>query len=259
MFGIRISSKILLLFLAVMVFALPACSAATPVPVVPTQAPVQPTAAATVPPAPTATLVPPTATSEPTATATVAPTETPVPPTATSTPVPGDQQVSGWCIPKEKAMTIKAADDPAQAPEGAWVGTFTKDTLLLKKPALSCTLVFNLGHALPAGSVVEVLDGYNHPWLKADILPSSNPDIGYAKLTHSYITEPPTWDSYYGLQVKSGDQVAWSGKLQVENSWLPAKCWDNTYPFFKTQRCRLQQDLHPWDPGYYLPTRTPVK
>lgn len=259
MFGIRISSKVLLLFLAALVLALPACSAVTPTPAEPTPAPVQPTAVPTQPVPPTNTPLPPTPTILPTATASATPTA--IPPTATNTVVPADQQVRIWCIPKDKAMAVKAPEDPAEMPDGAVAGTFKDNLLKVTKPDLSCMLVFNFGQPLASGSVVEILDGYGSPWLKVNAEPSNKyPGVSYAALTHTYVTDPPFWTITYGLRVMSGDSVVWSGKLQIDNNWIPEMCWDHVLPNYKTLLCHKQQDVHPWDPGYpYLLTPTVPK
>lgn len=244
----------IVLFMALLVI-LPACTTA-PTPTAapePTQAPTA-AASATLEP----TVVPPTNTPEPTAT--LVPSPTPVTPTPTNTPVPPEEQVTGWCIPREKAMTVKASPDPVMMPDGAEPMGLKGGALEIVTPALSCTLVFNLGQPVDEGALLHLVDRLGHPWLTTDIIIAPNdPNKGYAVLTHTYVTDPPAWETIYGLEAKnaSGENL-WAGSLNINKGWLPAPCWDGQLPNPVTLRCHLQQDLHPWDYAYTpLPPGTP--
>lgn len=248
---------IVMCLLAVLVSACSAAPTAAPAPTQePTQAPVQP---ATATPQPTA--VPPTDTPEPTAT--LIPSPTPVPPTPTNTPVPAEQQATGWCIPREKSMTVKAGVDPVVMPEGARPMELKDGALRIITPALSCTLVFNLGRPVGEGALLQVNDRFGHPWLTTDIITAPNdPNLGYAVLTHTYVTDPPAWELVYTLDAKnSAGETLWTGALDVDKGWRPEPCWDGQMPNPVTLRCHLQQDLHPWDYAYTplppQPTKAP--
>lgn len=240
----------------VLAVALAACTPATAV-VAPATATNPP--AATEPPA--ATLAAPTPVPTVAPTATLAPTATEAPtataaPTLAPTAIPADEQARAWCILKDRAMSVKASDDPAVMPEGATAATLEKGTLVLLKPATACTFVFNLGKPVE-GMELQVLDGFNNVWLKAPVQAAAN-NRGVAVIKHAYFVEPPFWMVDYKLQLAGTDgAVAWSSPVEIRNSWMPAKCWDSTMPNFQTLRCKNQQDLHPWDPAYTPPPPEP--
>ncbi len=243
-------SKVLIFACLALLVVLPACTGAATPTAEPTQLPTA---------APSATLVAPTATVPPTETpaptATLIPSPTAIPPTATSTPVPAEEQVTGWCIPRDKAMTVKANVDPVIMPEGAQPMGLKGGAREIITPALSCTLVFNLGQPVGEGALLHLIDRLGHPWLTADIITAPNdPNKAYAVLTHSYVTDPPAWETIYGLEaVNSAGENLWTGSLNINKGWWPEPCWDGQLPNPVTLRCHLQQDLHPWDYAYTPP------
>jgi len=241
-------SKTLIFVCLIAVIALSACSAA------PTAAPtasLPPSAAVTDTQEPTS--VPPTETLA--ATATLIPSPTPVPPTPTITPVPAEEQVTGWCIPREKAMVVKAGPDPVIMPEGAQPMGLKGGALEIVTPVLSCTLVFNLGQPVGEGALLQLNDRLGHPWLTVDLITAPNdPNRAYAVLTHTYVTDPPVWEIIYPIAAKnSAGENLWSGSININKGWLPEPCWDGQLPNPITLRCHLQQDLHPWDYAYTPP------
>ena len=244
---------VVLLSLALLVVFVSACSSPAPAaqqPAAPTAAPQEPTA----PPEPTA--LPPTNTPEPTAT--LPPTVTPLPPTATLEPtatVLPEPQMTGWCLPKEIAITQSNADFAAAMPEGARASTLENDTVVLLTPASTCAFVFTLGVPVQPGMTLEVLDTSNVVWLTLPVDPMpEKANQGYALTRHSYIVEPPFWTVTYTMRSKDASRgELWSSKVEMRRDWRAEKCWDGTMPNPITRTCKKQQDLHPWDPAYTPP------
>lgn len=231
-------------------------AACTPAPT-PTPTLAEPTAAApvseaaTATPLPTATAVPPTATLAPTSTP--EPTQTPEP---TATAVLAAEQFNTWCIPKDSAMTARAGEDPSVMPEGARVGELKGDAISLITPALSCTFSVTFNQKAPEGARIELIDTTGVVWLKSDLIVSpQNPNVLYAVLTHSYLTDPPFWSVRYPVRVRLADErEIWTGIVDMNRGWVKT-CWDGTLANVHTLYCHKQQDLHPWDAAYTPPPK----
>lgn len=239
---------------AMLLTLLAACTpAATPAP---TSAPAPTDAPAT------ATPLPPTA--EPT----IEPSATEVPPTATpaatATPEIVATQVSGevvaWCLPKDHAVLTQADRDPAQIPADVAPGTLENGAYSLITPAQVCNMAFTLNNPVAPETILQVLDAYNNIWLEIKLVASTtNPNVGVAVITHSYIVEPPFWEIVYPVRLLAPDgSEFWSGKINARRGWKPEPCWDGTLPNVSTLYCPKQQDLHPWDPAYTPVAPTPT-
>lgn len=215
--------------------------------------------------APTNTAAPATATPQP---PTAEPTATPAPPTstpaATATPEVVTTQVSGgvvaWCLPKDHAMLTQADRDPAQIPADIAPSTLENGAYSLITPAQVCSMAFTLNNPVAPETILQVLDAYNNTWLELKLsVSTTNPNVGVAMITHSYIVEPPFWEIIYPVRLLAPDgSEIWSGKINAQRGWRPEPCWDGTLPNVSTLYCPKQQDLHPWDPAYTPVAPTPA-
>jgi hypothetical protein len=214
-----------------------------------TQPPAEPTTA------PTNTQVPPTATPLP-------PTETAAPPPSPTAAILGlaPDGVSGWCLPEN--VLVSAASDPLKPPERANLGKVENGALEIRNMPFSvCVFLYKFNQPAPAGLKLEIYDlNQKAPWWKVDLLPvNGQPETVYTNLRHTYIVNPPLWNVGYEFAVRdaSGKEVT-RGKVNLHR-WETGLCWQGTLPDPNTLYCPLQQDLHPWDPGYgkVLPTVTP--
>ncbi len=269
--------------LATLAFSLvmTACGQATPSkPEAATQPEVasQPKAAA-----PTATLaqqaaatLPPTATATASAAAaagavptdTVAPTLTATPPPPTDTPQPtatpnialAQDGLSAWCLPEN--VLVSAASDPLAPPSKAQIGKIENGALEIRNMPFSvCIFLYTFNQPAPSGLKLEIYDlNQKTPWWKADLTPvSSKPTTVYVRLRHTYIINPPLWNVGYEFVLRDASGTELHRDRVNLHRWITGLCWQGTYPDPYTLYCPLQQDLHPWDPGYgkKLPTVTP--
>lgn len=210
----------------------------------------------TVTPEPTATPVPPTATPEPTATATATATVTPAP---TLGPADGES-FSAWCV--EEGVSTQYITDPLTPLDTNRPGAVRDGALEVRNlPAGACVFLYTFNQPAPQGLKLNVYDTLSaEPWLTADLVPvESRPETVAAVLTHAYIVAPPAWDiSYTFAVVDSAGSELRRDPVNLHR-WEPPLCWNGMKPDLVTLRCPLQQDLHPWDPGYGqpVPTLTP--
>lgn len=212
--------------------------------------------ATSTPPAPSATLA---------ATNTAAPTLTSTPLPATQTPQPSqtpvlETQISGWCLPAE--VLVSAASDPLKPPERAQVGVIEKGALEIRNMPFSvCVFLYTFNQPAPTGLKLEIYDlNQKTAWWKTDLKPvDGKANTVYTNLTHSYIIDPPLWNVGYEFVVRDAGGKELQRNVVNLHRWTTGLCWQGTYPDPVTLYCPLQQDLHPWDPGYgkKLPTVTP--
>lgn len=221
-----------------------------------------PEATATQPPLPTATATQTTAPTAPTLTSTpLPPTETPLPSTTpTIDPAALKPGISAWCLPAE--VLVSAASDPLKPPERANMGVMENGALEIKNMPFSvCVFLYTFTQAAPEGLKLEVYEmNQKTPWLKADLKPvEGKADTVYTHLRHSYIIDPPLWNIGYEFVVRDAAGAEIQRDTVNLHRWATGMCWQGTYPDPVTLYCPLQQDLHPWDPGYgkKLPTVTP--
>jgi hypothetical protein len=258
----------LILAILVGLFAMTACgpsSAARPTTTISTTTLAQTTvqtaresALATLPPEPTAATVSPTNTKAPTATSPL-PTAT-IQPSATPALALLQDGFSGWCLPEK--MLVSAAKDPLNPPKQAQIGEMIDDALEIRNMPFSiCIFLYTFNQPAPAGLKLEIYDkNLKTPWLKTDLTPvDGKTDKVFARLRHSYIINPPLWNVSYTLVVRDSSGTELQRNKVNLHRWKTGLCWQGTYPDPNTLYCPLQQDLHPWDPGFgkKLPTVTP--
>jgi len=215
----------------------------------------------TPPPAapPTATIAPP-----PTATNTALPTDTPTEaPTATATLVPTDTAtpvpplaivqdgVTAWCVSSKDPNPMGGTAD---APSYARMGKLVKGHLNLNVSRGSCTFVFAFNQALPTGAELQVLDvNSGKAWTKAALNPTgSDPDRGFALLTHPMINDLSLWQITYPFALVTSDgTVLWKDNVVLYKTF-PGLCWEGSTPDPVTLFCPLSDT--DFIPHY---TRTP--
>ncbi len=223
----------------------------------------------------TATPLPPTAPAAATATAaapTATNTEAPLP-TATQipsmpTPQPSptadlaglQKGISGWCLPQD--VLVSAADDPLKPPERAQQGKIVNGALEIRNMPFSiCVFLYAFEKPAPSGLKLEIYDlNQKTPWWKSDLTPvDGKANLVFTRLRHSYIVDPPLWSVGYEFVVRDSSGAELQRDVVNLHRWTTGLCWQGTLPDPVTLYCPLQQDLHPWDPGYgkKLPTVTP--
>jgi len=209
----------------------------------PAATPAAEAATQTLPP-PTDTVAPP-----PTATETVMPSETPteVPtattvPTATATPVPPlavvQDGVSAWCVSFRDPNPMGGTAD---APTYARIGKVVNGKLNLNVSRGSCTFVFALNQPVPAGAELQVLDASSgKAWTKAALNPvSSDPNRGYATLTHPMLNDPNYWQITYPFALVAPDgTILWKSDVMLYKTF-PGLCWEGSTPDPVTLFCPL--------------------
>ena len=247
MFSNKAAKLILFALIVLPVLFTSACAASTP-----TAAPaVAPAATSVAPAEATAPTVLPTAapTSLPPS-PTVAPT-IPSPPTATTPPptptsVPLADQLTVWCMPVGY-LPVSATTDPTSMPKNGVTGSTVNGTLSFQVPFSSCTFVYTFGQAKPAGTTLQVYDLNKAPWLKATLKAApSNPNVMYAVLTHTYITDPPLWSTTYRFVATAPDGTQIKEDSIIFHKYAPTLCWNGLLPNVKTLTCQKQEDIHPW-------------
>lgn len=237
-------------------------SACSPAPtIVPVSQPTAVPSTATQEAAPSATPLPSaTPTQPPTLTPTaVPPTQTPQP-TATPALALTGEGLSGWCLPENTLLT--AASDPLSPAETAELSKMVDGALEIRNlPWSGCVFTYAFNQPAPEGLKLEVYEvGGKSPWLTADLHPvDGKPEVVSTLLTHSFIIAPPFWHISYEFALKdaSGQELA---RTPVNlHRWETKLCFNGQPPNYKTLRCPLWQDLHPWDAGYgeIIPTYTP--
>jgi hypothetical protein len=168
--------------------------------------------------------------------------------------------ISGWCLPAE--VLVSAASDPLKPPERAEIGKIENGALEIRNMPFSvCVFMYAFEQPAPEGLMLEIYDlNQKTPWWKVDLKPvEGKPNIVYTRLLHSYIIDPPLWNVGYEFAVRDASGAEIQRDVVNLHRWQTGLCWQGTYPDPITLYCPLQQDLHPWDPGYgtVLPTVTP--
>lgn len=262
MFNSKVAKLILFVLFALPVLFTSACNGglAEQVTLTPSEAATAAPAAATTAPsavttAPSATIAPVLPTAEPTAippSPTVEPTIPPTPttPPATPTSAPQADKLTAWCMPAGY-FPVSATTDPTIMPTNGITGSTVKGTLSFQVPFSSCTFVYTFGQPKPAGTTLQVYDLSSTPWLTVTLkASSSNPNVMYAVLTHTYITNPPLWSTTYRFVVAAPDGTKIKEDSIIFHRYTPALCWNGLLPNVNTLTCQKQQDIHPWDASY---------
>ena len=215
--------------------ALSGCAAAaTPAPTVAPTAP---------PPTPTGTVAPPTATQTmaPSDTPTEVPTDTQVP-TDTATPLPPlavvQDGVKAWCVSFRDPNPLGGTAD---VPSYARIATVVNGKLNLHASRGSCTFVFTFNQAVPAGASFEVLNANSgKAWTVAPLSPvGSNPNQGFATLTHPTLNDPSYWQITYPFALVASDgTVLWKDDVVLFKTY-PGNCWEGSTPDPVTLFCPL--------------------
>jgi hypothetical protein len=247
--------------LLAIIITITACSPSAPIqptPTAPAAAAPEQNATATFPPPPTATSAP-TNTEVPTATPTPLPTSTPEP-TATPQLALAQDGFSGWCLPEN--VLVSAASDPMNPPPAAEKSKIVDNALEIRNMPFSvCIFMYKFNQTAPAGLKLEIYDlNQKIPWWKTDLNPvDGQTGTVYTRLRHTYIVNPPLWNVSYVFVVRDANGTELQRSQVNMHRWATGLCWQGTYPDPITLYCPLQQDLHPWDPGYgkKLPTVTP--
>jgi hypothetical protein len=218
--------------------ALSGCAAAaTPAPTVAPTAPPPPTPTDTVAPLPTATQ-----TIAPSDTPTEVPTDTQVP-TDTATPIPPlavvQDGVKAWCVSFKDPNPLGGTAD---APSYARIAKVVNGHLNLNVSRGSCTFVFTFNQAVPAGASFEVLNASGgKAWTVAPLSPvSSNPNQGFATLTHPTLNNPSYWMIAYPFALAASDgTVLWKDNVVLFKTF-PGLCWEGSTPDPVTLFCPLR-------------------
>jgi hypothetical protein len=253
MFANKAAKLILFAVIVLPVLFTSACSSSTPIVVQNTQA--APAAVALAPTTPPAmpTLAPTPAPTDLPASPTVAPTvppPTPTTPPPTPTSAPQADQMTAWCMP-EGYFPVSATTDPTSMPKIAKTGSVVNGALSFQVPFSSCTFVYTFGQAKPAGTTLEIYDNNPAPWLKVPLTASSsNPNVMYAVIKHTYIINPPLWTTTYQFVVRTPDGTKVKTDPLTFHRYAPALCWNGLLPNPKTLTCQKQEDIHPWDASY---------
>ena len=248
MFGNKAVKLILFVLIVLPVLFTSACGASTPAVVQNTQAAPAVAAVAPTPLPPTPTLEPTTVPASPTVAPTVPPTPTTPPPTSTS--VPQADQLTAWCMP-EGYYPASATTDPTSMPKIAKTGSMVKGALEFVVPFSSCTFVYTFGQAKPAGTDLEIYDLTPTPWLKVALTASSsNPNVMYAVIRHTYIINPPLWTTTYRFVVRTPDGTKIKEDPLTFRRYTPTPCWNGLLPNVIKLTCQKQEDIHPWDASY---------
>ena len=128
-------------------------------------------------------------------------------------------------------------------------------------PFSICNFMYNFNQPAPAGLKLEIYDlNQKKPWWTTELKPvDAHPNMVYAPLRHTYIVNPPLWNVDYEFVIRDANGNELQRNQVNLYRWATGLCWQGTFPDPVTLYCPLQQDLHPWDPGYgkKLPTVTP--
>jgi hypothetical protein len=144
-----------------------------------------------------------------------------------------------------------AAADPTIMPKIAKTGSMVNGTLSFQVPFSSCTFVYTFGQAKPAGTKLQIYDMTPAPWLTVTLKSSSsNPNIMYAVVKHSYIINPPLWTTTYRFVVTAADGTKIKEDPLTFHRYAPELCWNGLLPKVNTLTCQKQEDIHPWDASY---------
>jgi hypothetical protein len=168
--------------------------------------------------------------------------------------------ISGWCLPEN--VLISAGSDPLNPPAVAQIGKIIDSALEIRNMPFSlCNFMYLYNQPAPTGLKLEIYDiNQKKPWWTTELMPvNGNPNMVYAPLRHTYIVNPPLWNIGYEFVVRDTTGNELNHNRVNLHRWATGLCWQGTLPDPVTLYCPLQQDLHPWDPGYgkILPTVTP--
>lgn len=180
------------------------------------------------------------------------PTATP----AAASPTPAAPELvdangmKAWCLPKGSVIT-KAQLETDIPPANAKTMRLEKDVPTLITVNDACTFLYTSSKPIPEGTQLQVADGASAAWLKADLVPGTQPNSGYAAVQHGYIVDPPFWSVTYTVKVVTKDGAElWSSPMVFRRGYEPGKCYDGSWPDPVTWYCYYPPDAHPWDSWY---------
>jgi hypothetical protein len=171
-------------------------------------------------------------------------TASPTPPSA-GLQLPGANAPTGeitfWCLPVDGLPLLDSYT--SDIPQDAVMAQVANNQLEYVGTFKECIFTYDFKSPMPAGAELQISDTNNiSPWFSTTLTPDpSNPNQGYAVLTHAMIVAPPVWTALNNFTIASPTQkVIWTSLVRYDRGWRPAICWNGFLPDPRTLTCPTQ-------------------
>ncbi len=147
--------------------------------------------------------------------------------------------LSGWCMPLGSTGPDDIDYGRYGMPTNGRPGYVENGINIMHIPGQYCTLVFEFSSQIGSGGKVYVKQTHNNlSFYEVDLVQSaSNPNVGYAHLSHNYVVNPPLWGVSYIIEAVDGNgNTRWSGEVLFQKT-QPDLCWDGSKPDPVTMWC----------------------